>query len=191
MVVDLSKPEDELNMEDVSLNNLEGMEAGPDLDIQQYEGKQIPIEKITIMVLMSKYGVDGKTVKEGEELFMPSLKVETAPVMKSLNSEGEEYAIRASELFSLKVKEKDYPKLVRDLGKNPDTYEADKEKALAIVKRLISEKKIGWSEHEKGAFRKFLKKLRVKNPKELIGKNVLIITRAGKGDAVFLGFVKE
>lgn len=189
MVVDLSK--EELKMEDVSLDDLEGMEAGPDLDVQQYEGKQIPIEKVTVMVLMSKYGVDGKTVKEGDELFMPSIKVETAPVMKSINSEGEEYAIRASELFSLKVREKDYPSLVKGLGKNPETYDADKEKALVIIKKLISEKKIGWSEHEKGAFRKFLKKMRVTKPAELIGKNTLIITRAGKGDAMFLGFVKE
>lgn len=181
--------EEELNMEDV--DELTGMEAGPDLDVQQYEGKVIPIEKITTIVIMSKYGVDGKTVKEGDELFMPSLKIETAPVMKALNSEGEEYSIRASELFSLKVKDKDYPNLVKGLGKNPDTFDTDREKALTIVKKLIKEKKIGWSEHEKGALKKLMKKFKVNNPKDLMKKNVLIVTRAGKGDATFLGFVKE
>jgi len=186
--------EEEINMqeaEDVSLSGLESIESGPDLDVQQYEGKQAAIEKVNVMVFMSKYGIDGKTVKPGDELFMPSLKVETIPLFTTLNSEGEEYGIRASELFSLKVKDKSYPELVKGLGKNPDTFLADKEKALEIAKNMIKEKKIGWSEHEKGALRKFLKKLRVTHPKDLLGKNVLIITRAGKEDNVFLGFVKE
>jgi len=182
---------EELIMQDMTLDDLEGVTSSPGIEIEQFEGKMIPVEKVTVMVTMSKYGVDGKTVEAGKELFMPVMKIETAPVTKNINSEGEEYEIRASELFSLKVKDKTYAELVKDLGKSDSDFEADKEKALTIAKNMIKEKKIGWSTHEKGALFKFLKKMKVAHPKDLIGRNVLIITRAGGGDSVFLGYVKE
>lgn len=157
---------DEINMEDVEatdINILEEFEPTPTVDIYQFEGKQAQIEKVHIEKVLSKYGPDGKQLPVGKEILSPVLKVETVPVFKGKSNKGEDFEIRASELFSLKMKKDE----------------------------KTGKEKIGWSQHEKGSLQKFLKKMRVKHPKDLKGKLVLLTTRPGKEDSVFLGFVKE
>ena len=157
--------ESEFNMEDIedtNIDSLEEFESSPGVDVYQFEGKQVPIEKIHVEKILSKYGPDGKQLAPGKEILAPVLKIESAVVLKGKSSKGEDYEIRASELFSLKMK-------VGEDGKE----------------------KIGWSHHEKGALNKFLKKMRVKHPSQLMGKLVLLTPRPGKDESVFLGFVKE
>jgi len=156
---------EEFNIEDAEnfdVSKLEEFETSSGIDVYQYEGKQVPIEAIRIEKILSKYGPDGKQLPPGGEILQPVLKVETTPVFKGKNSKGEDFELRASEIFSLKIRKDD---------KGID--------------------RIGWSHHEKGALNRFLKKMRVKHPKELVGKLVLLSTRLGKEDSVFLGFVKE
>ena len=156
---------EEFNMQDIEntdIGDLEEFEPSSGIDVYQFEGKQVAIEKVHIEKILSKYGADGKQVAPGKETLQPVLKIESASVHKGKNNKGEDFEIRASELFSLKMK------------KGEDGKE-----------------KIGWSHHEKGALQKFLKKMRVKHPSQLIGKLVLLTPRPGKDDSVFLGFVKE
>ena len=54
---------------------------------------------------------------------------------------------------------------------------------------------IGWSKHPKADLQKFLKKMNVNHPQELIGKTVTIVPRTketkDKGTLTFLGFIRE
>lgn len=159
---------DNIAQEFESSESLDDMQAFEytSIDYSDFVGKKVPIEVVRKEYVKSKFGYDehGKniTLPPGQEVMVPVLKVETAPVTEFTDKEGKKIPIRASEMFSLK-------------------------------ENIVNGKKVlGWSEHEKGALNKFLKKVKKSHPKELKGVIVQIITRPGSQEGQeFLGFIKE
>lgn len=142
---------------EVNIGELKSFEPSATVDVYQFEGKQLQIEIVRVDKILSKFDANGVQLPPGKEILAPILRVETVPVIKGKDKDGKEYVIRASEIFSLKVKDG----------------------------------VLGWSLHEKGSLNKFLKKMRVKHPSELVGKLVLATTRPGKVEGQdFLGFVR-
>jgi hypothetical protein len=143
------------------ISDLKPSQAKSSIDFSEYAGKKYPIERITRTWLKSKFGPAGVTLAPGKEIMAPVLKVETIPVTTVTNREGQEIEIRASEIFSL-------------------IEEIDNE----------GKKTYTWSQNEKGALFKFLKKMKVTSPPELKGKMVILTTR-GEEPKEFLGFIKD
>jgi hypothetical protein len=151
--------------ENISVDALQEVTSSSSIDLSQFVGIRVPIEKVEAIMIKSKYTTDGKTLAPGQEVLAPVLKVETVPVTTIKDRDGNDIVIRASEMFSLK-----------------DTGQVD----------AAGKKVYGWSTHEKGALNKFLKKLKVSRPAELKGKLVVITTRPGNVEGQeFLGFIKE
>ena len=157
--------------QDYDISDLQPIEAGEMMDLSEYEGKKVKIEKTEVIELDSIYAVetiviDGKTFNSGEQLppgktvKSKALKVTTEKVGEVKTAEGEVKDLRASELISLKKK---------------------------------ADGSWGWSTHKKARIQKLFMRLKAKygeltHPKELIGKEVTIIIRPGE-DISWLGFM--
>lgn len=154
-----------------NISDLHPIKAGEMMDLSEYEGKKVKIEKIEVIELDSIYAVetvviDGKTFNVNEQLppgktvKSKTLKVTTEKVGEVKTSEGEVKDLRASELLSLKKKV-------------DGTW--------------------GWSEHKKAKIQKLFMRLKAKygeltHPEQLKGKEVTIIIRPGE-DISWLGFM--
>ncbi len=129
------------------------------LDFSEYEGRKAKIANIEVIELDSMYDAYGKELPAGQTIKLPTFKLTTESLGKIQTKEGEK-DVFASELVNMKLKD--------DL-----TW--------------------GWSEHERAKIQKLYKRLGITdpktNPKELIGKEVVVILRPGKDDTKWLGIL--
>lgn len=129
------------------------------LDFSEYEGRKAKIANVEVIELDSKYDVDGEELPSGQTIRLPTFKLTTESLGKIQTREGEKDVI-ASELVSMKWKD--------DL-----TW--------------------GWSEHERAKIQKLYKRLGITdpktNPKELVGREIVVVLRPGKDDTKWLGIL--
>ena len=129
------------------------------IDVDKYLGRRTRIEKEEVIRVPSIYGPNGGRLPEGQTVMVPVLKISTEPLEVIQLPDGSTKEIRASELFNLKEK---------------------------VVN---GQKIIGFSEHPRNKLFQFLKKMKVNDPKQLIGLYVTIVDRVSKNGNKWLGFM--
>ena len=144
--------------------DIENMTSSPTpefekLDFSEYEGKKVKIANIEVIEMDSKWDAYGKELPIGQTMKLPTFKITTESLGKMLMKD-EEKDIIASELVGMKLKE--------DL-----TW--------------------GWSEWKASKIQKLYTRVGIDdpktNPKELIGKEVMVILRPGKEGTKWLGIL--
>jgi len=91
-------------MEEVSIDDLQDIEVGQGIDLSEYEGQKIAIAEIEVISVKTPYDETG-TYHEKERFDTKVLKVMTDVVTTITSKDGNEVAIKASELFNLKKTE--------------------------------------------------------------------------------------
>ena len=157
--------------QDYDITDLQPIAAGEMLDLSEYEGRKVKIEKVEAIELGSIYAVEkielegkvfntGDRLPTGQTVKAKTLKVTTEKVGEIKAAGGEIKDLRASELLSLKKK-------------TDGTW--------------------GWSEHKKAKIQQLFKRLEakygvLKHPKDLVGKEVTVAIRPGD-EISWLGFI--
>jgi len=144
-------------MTEYNLTDLQPFES-MGIDFAKFDGIRTRIGKIEISEVPSIFGEDGKPLPVGQKIMIPVLKVYSEPLDMMIFADGSKKEIRASEMFNLKVIEKE--------GK----------------------KNIGWSQNPKGKLFQFMRNLKANTPQDLIGQFVTIVKRTGKDGRTYLGF---
>lgn len=149
----------------LNLGDLKPIETMEPLNVGQYEGARVEIEKCEVVDMTTSYNDEGVWV-EGLKRPTKRLKVSTKPLTKVEVPGKESFEIRASMIFALK--------------------ETKDEKTGQITG-------YGWSTNKNSKLMKFMKMMKVNKPDELIGKYVTVLTRPSKKDEdrEFLGFKVE
>lgn len=146
--------------QEYSIEDLKPIEVDEMMDLSEYEGKKVKIEKVEVINVDSRFDEHGNQLPPGQTIKSKALKVTTEKVGEIKNAEGDVKDIRASELFSLKQKDDD--------SWGWSTHKKAK------IQKLFMRLKAKYGE--------------LTNPKQLIGKEVTITMRPGE-DISWLGFM--
>lgn len=134
------------------------------IDVKEFEGTKAKVDKIEVIDGFTSYNDDG-VWEEGLQRPIKRMKV-SSEVLKVIESSKGSVELRATMIFNLKAKTDKTGKVIG----------------------------YGWTNSPNSRLYKFLKKMKVNSPQELLGKYILVTTRPSRkqGDErEFLGFVCE